>query len=100
MKKFTKETVFNYLVGNDILDFNIDELENNPEFMAEVVCKDKNSYNLCSDEIKTNIVFIRRILDNYKDDMDFALKVYKEFESIIEDDENVNSLSLLVPTLS
>ena len=91
MKKFTKETVFNYLVGNDILDFNIDELENNPEFMAEVVCKDKNSYNLCSDEIKTNIVFIRRILDNYKDDMDFALKVYKEFESIIEDDENVNS---------
>ena len=90
MKKFSTKTVFDYLVGNDIEDYDIDELENNPEFMAEVVCRDKKSYNLCSNEIKINISFIRRVLDHYKNDIEFALKVYDEFDNILDEDDNID----------
>ena len=90
MKKFTTKTVFDYLVGNDIVGFDIDDLENNPKFMDEVVCKDKNSYNLCSDAVKGNYYFTKRVLENYKDDVEFALKAYYDYEnySDVIDEEN------------
>lgn len=90
MKKFTTKTVFDYLVGNDIVGFDIDELENNPEFMAEVVCKDKNSYNLCSDAVKGEYAFTKRLLEHYKDDVEFALRIYYDYENYSDskDDEN------------
>lgn len=89
MKKYTKQAVFDYLLGNDIDGFDIDELENNPEFMAEVVCKDKNAYNLCSDEVKRSYRFVRPVLDYYKSDVDFALELYKGYDSAeaVEEDE-------------
>lgn len=79
MKKYTKQVVFDYLLGNDIEGFEIDELENDPEFMAEVVCKDKKAYNLCSDEIKSDFNFTKKILERYKDDVDFALLIFSDY---------------------
>ena len=85
MKKYNKETVHKYLMGLDIEGFDIDELESNPEFMADVVCYDKNSYSLCSDEVKSSYVFVRKVLGKYKDDADFAYQVYSEYENLVKD---------------
>ena len=87
MKKYTRQTVFDYLLGNDIEDFDIDELENNPEFMADVVCKDKKSYNLCSDKIKGDFNFTRKLLESYKDDVKFALTIYENYNDNMTEDE-------------
>ena len=36
-KKISKKIVLDYISGNDILDYDIDELENNHEFMMDVI---------------------------------------------------------------
>ena len=43
MKTYNKKLIYDYIMGNDIEDFDTDELENNPEFMMEVIkyTKDK-----------------------------------------------------------
>ena len=50
MLKYSASTVEDYIEGNDIEDFDIDELENDRSFMLDVIkkTKDKNFYNLCS----------------------------------------------------
>lgn len=94
MKKYTKETIFDYLLGNDIKDFDIDELESNPKFMADVVCKDKKAYNLCSYEIKANFEFAKKVIENYKNDIDFVVKVFDNYQNSITpkqlDDDIIN----------
>lgn len=56
---------------------NVDELENNYKFMMDVIriTKDKNLYNLCSDEVKNNFEFVKFIIDLFKKDIDFVCKV-------------------------
>ena len=56
--------------------------------MAEVVCKDKNSYNLCSDKIKGDFNFTRKLLESYKDDVKFALTIYENYNDNMTEDEN------------
>ena len=69
--------IFDYICGNDILEYDIDQLENNPKFMLEVIrySKDKKMYNLCSDEIKKNYEFVKGLLDIFSNDIDFLEKV-------------------------
>ena len=47
MKKYNIETVYNYINGEDITDFTLEELESNTNFMIDVinVSNDKNFYN-------------------------------------------------------
>ena len=54
MLKYSASIVEDYIEGNDIEDFDIDELENDRSFMLDVIkkTKDKNFYNLCSDDLK------------------------------------------------
>ena len=58
MKFYNKKLVFDYVVGNDLDDYEIDELENTPEFMIEVIkyTQDKKMYNFCSDNVKSNLL--------------------------------------------
>lgn len=73
MKKYSKLLIFDYLCGNDIIGYNIDELENDFEFMIEVikVSKDKNIYNLCSQNIKQNYQFVKTLIEIFNDDFSF-----------------------------
>ena len=60
MLKYSASTVEDYIEGNDIEDFDIDELENDRSFMLDVIkkTKDKNFYNLCSDDLKHDYEFV------------------------------------------
>lgn len=67
-KKYPKKLIIDYIYGNDIENYDIDILEEDPSFMKEVIklSKDKNIYNLCSDNIKTNYGFIKTIIETFK----------------------------------
>lgn len=71
--------VFDYINGEDIE--NIDELENDSKFMMEVinVSRDKNIYNLCSDEVKNNYEFVKFVIDSFKNDKSFVDYVATEY---------------------
>ena len=49
MNKYDNKIVNDYINGNDIDDFNIDDLENDSMFMkkAIVASNDKNFYRIC-----------------------------------------------------
>lgn len=67
MEKYNIKTVLDYRSGNDIEGFTLDELESNPEFMADVVSIDKNAINLCSKDIKMNYIFVKKVLEQCDD---------------------------------
>ena len=77
MKKFNKKIIDDYINGNDIEDYTIDELENDQEFMMIVIgiTNDKNFYNLCSDNLRKNYNFVKFIINKFKTDIDFICKV-------------------------
>lgn len=81
MKKYNKQIIFDYVNGNDIEGYDIDELENDCEFMIEVIkySNDKNIYNLCSDEIKTNFKFVKFLLETFKTDKKFVEEVAETY---------------------
>ncbi len=81
MLRYSTSTVEDYIVGNDIEDFDIDELENDRNFMLDVIKKtnDKNFYNLCSDDLKHDYMFVSMLLDIFKCDKKFIINVAEEF---------------------
>ena len=83
MLKYSASIVEDYIEGNDIEDFDIDELENDRSFMLDVIkkTKDKNFYNLCSDDLKHDYEFVSALLDMFKDDTKFIVSVADEFVS-------------------
>ena len=83
MSKYDKKTVFNYVMGNDIDNFDIDDLENDWQFMKEVFdyTNDKKTYDLCDDILKTNIDLIKYLINKFKYDEDFILEISSNFLS-------------------
>lgn len=79
--KYPKETILNYITGGDIPDFSLDDLENDPIFMENVIktCRDKNMYSLCSDEVKKDYFFTRFLLETFNDDIEFCEMVADSF---------------------
>ncbi len=81
--KNIKRLVFDYINGNDIQTYTIEELENNPEFMLEVMkfSKDKKMYNLCSKNVKNNYQFIKEVIQLFKNEKDFIIMITTEYFS-------------------
>jgi len=78
--KYSKKTIFNYIIGND-LEYDINELENDPTFMIEVLnyTNDTKMYHFCTDKVKSDYDFIRFLLTKFKKDTKFiyeALEFY------------------------
>ena len=98
MAKYSKELIWDYITGNDI--DNIDDLEDDCNFIMEVikVTKDKNMYNLCSGEMKTNYEFIKFMIDTFKDDRKFVSKIANEYlEKIdINNDDDITRVELII----
>lgn len=98
MAKYSKELIWDYITGNDI--DNIDDLENDYKFIMEVikVTKDKNMYNLCSDEMKTNYELIKFMINTFKDDRRFVSKIANEYlEKIdINNDDDITRVELII----
>lgn len=81
MSKYNKIVVFNYVMGNDIEDYNIEELENDWEFMKEVFdyTNDKKIYDLCDDKLKSNFNLVKYLINKYKDDQKYVLKIASNY---------------------
>ena len=97
MEKYSDDLVRAYVYGDDLENFDIDELENDAKFMIEVLkfTKDKKMYEFCSDLVKRNKELVSYIIDNFSDDIDFCKKVVQRYMYHLEDiaiNENKNIL--------
>lgn len=73
--------VKSYVNGEDILDYEIDDLEDNYEFMIKVMkyTKDKNMFELCSEDVKNTYEVVVFILNNFSNDIDFVMDVVSNY---------------------
>ena len=83
---YSRKIIWDYINGNYIE--NIDELENDYKFMMDVIniTKDKNMYNLCSDEIKSNYEFVIFMIHLFKSDIDFVCEIATKYMITSEED--------------
>lgn len=97
MTKYSREVIVNYIFGNDLGEgYSIGKLENSSEFMKEVLLlsKDKNFYNLCSNRVKKNYEFVKAVVLNFNNDIDFIVKVA---ENYLNNSKNkLNNVELLI----
>lgn len=99
--QYTK-TVQNYINGNDISEYSIDELENNIEFMLEVLAttKDEKMYNFCSEELKNNYQFIKKTILIFKNNIDFITSLANDYIKKHQKNENeCKELNILMTDL-
>ncbi len=74
--KYDLKTVNDYINGND-LEYDIEVLENDKDFMLEVIMntRDKNFYKLCSEEVKNDYTFVKKLIDEFRLDTKFIMVV-------------------------
>ena len=96
MKKYNIETVYNYINGEDIADFTLEELESNTNFMIDVinVSNDKNFYNFTEDNVKTDYRFVKFIINKFKEDENLITVVADTY--IENQDNEQNYIELLI----
>ena len=102
MSKYNKSLIYDYINGNDIENYNVEELENDYEFMKLVinVSKDKNIYKLCSDKLKNNYEFIKFIIYKFKNDIDFICKVANSYLDITNNEIEEIELNIIMSELT
>ena len=100
MSKYSKEVILNYINGLDI-DYDIDELENDPKFMLLVIknSKDKNFYKLCSDDVKKDYELVKYLIDTFSDDKKFVIEVSDFFLENTDELSEKMSISLKLKEL-
>lgn len=103
MKKinYNKEDVFNYIFGNDIEGFELEELENNASFMTDVIktSNDFKLYEFASDEVKKDFTFVSTVIDKYKHNTIFIMEVadnYLKQDNLKGTPEYMEILAMLV----
>jgi len=100
--KYNKKLIFDYIIGNDIEGITIEELENDYKFMIEVIkyTKDKNMYNLCSNEVKKNYEFVRFMVETFKDDIKFIDEIATNYlEQINSGDITSRELTIIMSNI-
>ena len=87
MKQYDEKLVNDYIEGNDIIGYDIEDLENDPNFMKSVMLKtrDKNFYYLCSDTVKKDYEVVQFIINTFKKDKAFICEVADNYFSTVED---------------
>ena len=83
MKKYNIETVYNYINGEDITDFTLEELESNTNFN-----------NFAEDSVKTDYRFVKFIINKFKEDENL---ITVAADTYIENQDNEqNYIELLI----
>lgn len=102
MKKFSKKLIEDYIQGKEIEGYTHEELENNRDFMMQVieVSNDKKIYNLCSDNVKKDYDFVKYIILTFKDDINFICNVADFFLKDVSDDLNRFEISIIMSNLT
>ena len=101
MKKYSIKNITDYIQGNEIKEFDIETLEDNYEFMIDVIklTKDKNMYDLCSENVKNNYEFIIFMINTFKKDLDFILKISNNYLKNSNNKLNCIELQIIINDL-
>lgn len=101
MKGNNKDLVKKYALGEDIEGYNIEELEDNPDFMFEVIdyTNDINMYYLCSEKVKKNYNFVKKIIDKFKNKIEFITKVANYYLDNTKKDLECRELNIIMSKL-
>lgn len=96
-KNYSSKLVFDYITGNEITGYNIDDLENDYEFMIQVIkhTKDKNMYNLCSKEVQTNYKFVKFMIETFKNDLKFICDVADNYLKTVPS-ESIDGIEIMI----
>lgn len=88
-KKYDLKLVYDYIWGNDINEYSVDELEDDYSFMLQVMecSKDKRLYELCSDRVRCNYEFVKNIIFLFKNDLEFVTDVARTYIDSLSDVE-------------
>lgn len=103
MSKYSEELIVDYIYGNDIEDYDIDDLENDYKFMMEVIkySKDKNMYDLCSDEVKQEYEFVKFMIEMFKEDVNFIISIAHNYlDNANESDITYKEIVVLISNLT
>ena len=99
MSKYSKTTILKYINGLNPDGYNIEDLENDKFFMMEVIeyTKDKELYYLCSESVKKDYEFIKFMINTFKDDKDYIIKLAKDYiNSHSSKDTTVQELTIIM----
>ena len=98
MRKYSIDLINRYINGLDIEEYTIDELEDDPEFMLEVIKKtgDKNIYNLCSSSVKLDYQLVKYLVLNFSNDLDFIVDAANNYIDNTRDEINPIELSVIM----
>ena len=101
MKKYSRKLLSDYLLGKSIDDYDIDELESNPEFIKEIIdfSNDKSMYNLCDDELKKNFNLMKFLVLKFKDDEQFIKKIARDFSNCSDNETDIFEINIIVSEL-
>ncbi len=96
MKKYPNKLVYDYIYGNDIEEYTLEELEASPEFMTEVITstKDKNFYDYAEENVKRNYEFIKAVVTTFKEDDNFICNIADTY--ITNSNNELNKIELLI----
>ena len=74
-KTYDDKLVEDYVQGNDIDKYDVEELENDSQFMMQVIDKtnDKKMYEFCSSKVKDDYEFIKFMIYKFQNDKDFIV---------------------------
>jgi len=86
MKKYENKLIEDYIQGNDIEGYNIEDLENDYEFMINVIeeTNDKKMYNFCSDNLKKDYRLVKYLINKYNYDLDYIKNIADNFLDNVE----------------
>ena len=86
--KYKKSLIESYINGNDIEGYDIEILENDPQFMMEVIdySGDAKMYRYCSDEVKRNSDFIIFFITKFKNKVELVYEVIDKFLELQDND--------------
>ena len=95
---YNLKTIYDYIDGND-LDFDVDKLEDDVNFMMKVIIltNDKNMYNLCSNNVKSDFSFTKFMINKFNQDYKFIETVadnYLELNKKIDTLEEGNKIEI------
>lgn len=81
MKKFNDKTILDYISGNDIEGFEIEELEDSVDFMKKVInyTNDQKMIAMCSNRVQEDPEFVKFVLYKFSYDLDFICSIADAF---------------------
>lgn len=97
-KVYSKKMIFDYVNGNDLDGYNIEDLENDVDFMMQVIdyTGDKNIIRLCGDDVLNNYVFVKYIVKKFSNDKDFIVSFANDYLDKNEDELDYDCFELNV----